>query len=170
MPIDDCPHSFETLTRKILPGHMCQMREAIESPMRMRHFGTKGVGSKTILSMMNRRDDFSGCYVLVRGRKPIYVGISRSVVNRLQGHVKGRDHYTATLAYQMAFASCRWDGSRSEAMEDKPFMRLFEAKKAVVSKLGVATVEIDDPVTLCLFEVYCAMKLDTARWNSFRTH
>jgi hypothetical protein len=34
----------------------------------------------------------------------------------------------------------------------------------------VATIPIENPVELYLFEVYAALALGTSRWNTFRTH
>ena len=56
------------------------MRKAILQPHSMIDFGTKGIGSKTILKKLKRHEDFSGCYALLEGRTPIYAGISRFVV------------------------------------------------------------------------------------------
>ena len=170
MPIDDCPHTFQALARDVLPAHMVRMREAIASPISMQDFGTKGIGPATILNRLQRDSDFSGCYVLLGGEEPIYVGISRKIVQRLLNHTRGRDYYTATLAYRMAKVEHPNAQTAKEAMKDAAFVALFESKKAHIASLNVAFIEIDDPIEMCLFEVYCAMELDTSRWNSFRTH
>ena len=170
MPIDDCPHTFQTLATDVLPAHMARLREAIASPISMRDFGTKGIGPATILKRLHRNSDFSGCYVLLDGGDPIYVGISRKIVRRLLDHTKGGDYYTATLAYRMAKVEHPNSQTANDAMKDAAFMALFESKKAHIASLNVAFIGLDDPIEMYLFEVYCAMELDTFRWNSFRTH
>ncbi len=170
MAIDDCPYSFQQLAAEILPAHMDRMRQALSSPHSMVEFGTRGIGEKTILKRLNRRSDFSGCYVLLEAKTPLYVGISRTIVQRLCSHVKGADYYTATLAYRMAVAEYPNRQTANQAMKDAEFMRLFAEKKEYLKALHVAFIEMTDPVEMYLFEAYCAMQLDTSVWNTFRTH
>ncbi len=170
MPIDSCPHTFRALANEMLPADMTRMRRAMSSPLNMLDFGTRGIGPKTILKKLDKQEDFSGCYVLLDGGVPVYVGISRSIVARLESHMKGADYYTATLAYRMAVVDFPHKLTANEAMKDAEFMRLFSAKRDLLRTFQVAFIEMHDPITMCLFEVYCAMELDTATWNSFRTH
>lgn len=170
MPIDDCPHTFHHLVTEILPAHMQRMRQAIGSPNALGQFGTRGIGPKTILKRWNRSTDPSGCYVLLDNDTPIYVGISRSIVQRLTDHIKGGDNFTATLAYKMARAEHPTSQTANDAMKDASFMSIFAKNKDYLTTLHVAFIDISDPIELCLFEIYCAMQLDTCRWNTFRTH
>src|SRR5687767_6266457 len=99
MPIDDCRHTFEELATRILPSHMDRMRHAMLDPAPMETFASKGVRECRV-SLANATEgskDFSGCYLLLEAGKPLYVGISRKVISRLRQHVKGRDHYSASL-------------------------------------------------------------------------
>ena len=170
MTIDGCNNSFDVLASEVLPARMERMREAIRQPHRMADYAVRGDGPKTILKRLNKQEDFSGCYVFLDDNTPIYVGISRSLVQRLLYHVKGADYYTATLAYRMARAEHGNAQTAKEAMKDADFMRLFGAKKDFLKTLRVAFIEMNDPIEMYLFEVYCAMQLDTSNWNSFRTH
>ena len=102
MPIDNCPYTFAELTKRVLPKQMAAMRRAMTRPEPMSLFDRTGIGPKAILDRLARSEDFPGCYVMMRGRSPVYVGISRVVVHRLIQHVKGRTHYDASLAYRMA--------------------------------------------------------------------
>lgn len=97
MAIDICNYTFADLAMRILPMHMERMRQAIENPYPMKLFGTKGIGPKAILQDLGRPTDFTGCYVLLEQTEPIYVGISRTIVQRLIQHVKGKTHYDASL-------------------------------------------------------------------------
>jgi hypothetical protein len=129
-----------------------------------------GLGVKSILLRLQKRADFSGCYVLLREGKAFYVGISRTVVQRLRQHVTGRTHYDASLAYQMATEKTGHTMKRVDAMQDAAFRVAFNGAKALLRDCGVAFIEIDNPLELYLFEAYCAMELDTCEWNTFRTH
>src|SRR5438093_1576918 len=102
MAIDGCTSSFAEMAATILPGHMARLRSALASPLPLSSFCTAGVGIKSILSQLDRHEDLSGCYVLLREGKPFYVGISRTVVQRLRQHVTGRSHFDASLAYLTA--------------------------------------------------------------------
>ncbi len=170
MPIDNCPYTFAELTTNILPKYMAVIRSSIGNPKPMSDFTVKGDGVATIAEKYNLKSDFSGCYVLIDNDKPIYVGISRFVLKRLRQHVIEISHNSATLAYKIA---CDWkphDMTRSEAMEDKEFMETFAEALKYINSLDVAFVVIENPVELYIFEAYCALELDTSKWNTFKTH
>jgi len=167
--IDGCPYSFQELANQRLPADMRRLREAMKSALPLSRFATPGMGPKAILQELNLSADFPGCYVFLEQGQPIYVGISQGVIRRILDHVKGRDHYTATLAYNMAFKDYPHQMTRKEAMRRKDFMAAFDQAKKSLAACDVAFIQIDDVVELYLFEVYAAMELDT-KWNSFRTH
>jgi hypothetical protein len=123
-----------------------------------------------MLGRLGRDRDFSGCYVLMRDRKPFYVGISRGVVGRLRQHGKGTTHFDASLAYRMACEKMPHELTRDEAMKDPDFRRAFDEAQTLIRHSSVAFVEISNPLELYLFEAYCAIELDTSEWNTFRTH
>ena len=102
MAIDACTHSFAEMAASVLPGHMAALRSALASPHSMSLFCKPGFGVKSILSQLRRSEDFSGCYVLLHDSTSLYVGISRSVIQRLRQHVTGTSHFDASLAYRMA--------------------------------------------------------------------
>ena len=170
MPIDACTSSFAEMATVVLPADMARLRLALAEPLAMSSFCVPGVGVKTILSRLRRSGDFSGCYVLLREGKPFYVGISRTVVQRLRQHVTGNTHFDASLAYLMATAKTGHDMKRSDAMQDAAFRIAFEKARALLRDCSVAFIEIENPLELYLFEAYCSMELDTCEWNTFRTH
>lgn len=170
MAIDNCRHSFQELVTNILPSHMKRMWNAIADPLPMQGFARKGVGPKSVLRQLGRKNDFAGCYVLLEGTCPIYVGISRTVVQRLLQHVKGKTHFDASLAYKIASEKHIHGQSRQVAMADPAFKDEFEKAKHYLKSLDVAFIEIENDLELYLFEVYCAMELDTSNLNTFRTH
>ena len=115
-------------------------------------------------------EDFSGCYVLIKGKQPVYVGISRRVLHRLYSHLRGTTHFRATLAFQMANADMDLKLTRKQKMGHKEFGRRFTQKRRQMRNWRVAWIQIENPVELHLFEVFCAMQLNTYKWNTFRTH
>ena len=170
MPIDSCGRTFQQMTDKFLPEYMTALRNSISNPSKMSLFCERGVGVKSILSTLGRSNDFSGCYVLLKDGQPFYVGISRTVVQRLQQHVKGNTHFDASLAYRMATNKFPHELTRNEAMADTEFREHFDIARTFLQNSSVAFIEIDNPLELYLFEAYCAMELDTCEWNTFKTH
>ena len=170
MPIDNCEFSFKELADNLLPDDMEKVRAAMSAPHSMSLFAQRGVGKNLVLKQLSLSHDFQGCYVLMDESGPVYVGISRSVIQRLIQHVKGKTHFDASLAYRMAAFNYSHDMSRGEAMKNPDFLQSFtEAGQRLVA-MNVAFVEIKNDVELYVFEVYCSMALDTAQWNSFKTH
>ncbi len=170
MPIDNCEFSFKELAESRLPNDMRKMRAAIGAPHSMSLFARPGVGKNVILRQVGLSHDFQGCYVLMDDSCPVYVGISRSVIQRLIQHVKGKTHFDASLAYRMASFNYSHDMSRGEAMKNADFLRFFVEARQRLAAMKIAFIEIGNDLELYLFEVYCSMALDTAQWNSFKTH
>jgi predicted GIY-YIG superfamily endonuclease len=170
MPIDACTSSFSEMAEAILPRNMARLRSALAAPRPMSEFCATGVGVKSILKALRQSDDFSGCYVLIREGKPFYVGISRTLIQRLRQHVTGKTHFDASLAYLMATDRTGHTMKRADAMKDAALMQAFNEAQALLRGCSVAFIEIDNPLELYLFEAYCAMELDTCEWNTFRTH
>jgi predicted GIY-YIG superfamily endonuclease len=170
MVIDDCKFTFSQLASDILPNHMERMRTAMLNPYPMTLFGTQGLGPRGILYHLSLLEDFTGCYVLIEKTFPIYVGISRSVIQRLIQHLKGQTHYDASLAYRIASENKAHGLQRKAAMKDSEFKNEFDRAKDYLKSMHVAFIEIKNDLELYLFEVYCAMDLKTVNWNTFRTH
>ena len=74
------------------------------------------------------------------------------------------------MAYLIATAAYPHEMQRAVAMKDEKFRLAFNAARAFLRTLHVAFVEIDCPVELYGFELYCSLELDTDQWNTFRTH
>jgi predicted GIY-YIG superfamily endonuclease len=142
----------------------------MQDPRLLAEFCRRGVGVKTILHGLEKPDDFSGCYVLLRDSTPFYVGISRGVVARLRQHGTGTTHSDASLAYTMARRKVPHKLTRSAAMKNPKFRRAFREARELLRSCSVAFIKIQNHLELYLFEAYCAMELDTYKWNTFRTH
>ena len=119
-----------------------------------------------------------GIYVLFENSKPIYVGRSNNIKQRLRDHSNpGSDHYSATFAFRLAAREyekkyCKSTKGilRKDLKNDRYFNILFLDAKARVSEMGIKTINIDDQITQTIFEVYAAMKLGTLEFNSFDNH
>jgi hypothetical protein len=170
LPIDECASTFTELGATVLPKYMQELRLAIQNSRSLSEFCTPGVGVRTIVKHLGHRDDFSGCYVLLKDGKAFYVGISQGVVARLRQHVTGKTHFDASLAYKMACDKITHSLTRADAMKSRPFRDAFEEAKNLLKGSSVAFIKIQNPLELYVFEAYCAMELDTFKWNTFRTH
>jgi hypothetical protein len=170
LPIDECANTFTELGATVLPKYMQEMRLAIQNSRALSEFCAPRVGVRTILKRLGHRDDFSGCYVLLNDGKPFYVGISQGVVARLRQHVTGNTHFDASLAYKMACEKITHSVTRAAAMQTPAFRKAFEEAKSLLKGSSVAFIKIQNPLELYVFEAYCAMELDTFKWNTFRTH
>ncbi|RUL80155.1 hypothetical protein EKH80_01620 [Dyella choica] len=126
--------------------------------------------TRELFGKVGRTKDFPGCYVFLDNGTPVYVGISRSVVKRLVQHLNSSSHFTASLAYKMASDELPHEMTRDEAMKDDKFSKLFCSAKERLQSMSVAYIEIENDLELYIFEVYASMRLDTSKWNTFRTH
>ncbi len=174
MAVDDCCLTFAELATQVLPAYMKQLRHRMAHALPLSAFAEKGVGPVTLGKRLGCEHDPRGCYVLLEGERPVYVGISKHVIARLMEHVRGSDHFTATLAYRIAVAEHPHTMTAQAAMNDSAFRAHFEAARASLLKWRVAFVEIENPLELYVFEAYCALELntgcDTGGWNTFATH
>ena len=115
--------------------------------------------------------DFKGLYVFLNDDSPFYVGISKGVIGRVFQHLKGHNHNTSTLAYNISLirhellTGERHSGTRNELN----FKTNVEPAKLFLSKQRIAFHHVNDTQELYLFEVYCAMKFQTLL-NKFETH
>ena len=170
MYVDQCQHTFEHLAQTVLPSYMKQLRSELEAPKTASLFCSPGRGPVTVARELGLDKDFPGCYVLMDGERPIYVGISRGVLSRLRQHFTGKTHFDASLAYAMAQRRIPTKGQRSIVMEQPVFQQAFSEAQAYLRTLYVAFIEIANPLELHVFEAYAAMSLGTHEWNTFRTH
>jgi len=170
MPIDNCTHTFEELTNTVLPEYFRQLQHRITTPLPASTFvGFKSV-TQSLLAELSRSTDFPGCYVFIDEDKPIYVGISRSVLKRLVQHLNFDSHYSASLVYRMATEDYPHEMKRDQAMKDEQFKAVFFSVQNRLRQMKVAFVEVTNDIELYLLEVFVAMRLDTDTWNTFRTH
>jgi hypothetical protein len=175
MSTGEGPARFEKICRDRLPDYLEIVGKRMDNPFPLSRIAVSGVGEKTALSMFAEAfgmpvSDFPGAYIFVENVGAIYVGISKHVVRRLVQHLKGKTHYSASLAYKMAAMDTGVTGRRSDNMNDPSFMDRFRASQERIGRCGVAVIEIDDPIELYLFEVFASLELGTLHYNHFETH
>jgi hypothetical protein len=166
MAIDGCTYSFEALAAQVLPAHFQRLQQAMKNPRLAQDFVGFGSASKALLGKVGRDEDFPGCYVFLVSGAPVYVGISRGLVKLLGQHLNSKSHLTASLVCRTAFKEYTHAMKREQAMQDDKFRQEFSR----LQKTSVAYIDIENDLELYTFGVYASMKLDTSRWNTFRTH
>lgn len=133
MAVDGYRRSFAYLTRTELPRLLKKLKAASRLPLRYQLLVGEGKGVSAILRAMGQKEVFSGAYLFLRNRKPIYVGISRNVAARLRSHLRGRSHFDASLAYMMAKGKTRLEGKRADLMRKTIFIRAFRDAQRTLS-------------------------------------
>jgi hypothetical protein len=123
MALDGCTYRFCELVTEVLPRYMETLRERLEHPWALESLTERGVGPVTFARRVGYDKDIMGCYVFVENARPIYVGISKHVFARVQEHVRGADHFTATLAYQMAVERYPHGTFAAIAIKERGFCR-----------------------------------------------
>ncbi|HWJ29377.1 MAG TPA: hypothetical protein VNS32_22750 [Flavisolibacter sp.] len=141
------------------------------------YFG-EGKGVRKALNLLveggyiEEKEDFKGLYVFVDGNLPFYTGISKGIVRRIIQHTKGHDHNTSSLAYRIGKDSYQKESGNYQKMTRKAFdfKNYAGNAKAFLQSKNVAFIKIEDDFELYLFEIYCAMELQTLMMNKFHTH
>ena len=118
----------------------------------------------------------AGIYLFSDGERYRYVGQTRDLRERLAQHVRpSGTHNSATLAFRMAVERAGMAGipvdaaTRAALQADPDFAAHFTRAKANVALWDVQYIELGDPVTRTVFEVYAHVALATDL-NSFDTH
>jgi hypothetical protein len=104
---------------------MERLRGALASPWPALAFAQIGTGPKAIAARFGLDGDLAGSYTLIDGTRPVYVGVSRSVLARVRQHVLGRSHFHASLAYLIAQRRLPTKGHRSKNTEVPEFRAAF---------------------------------------------
>lgn len=117
-----------------------------------------------------------GIYVLYENGKPMYVGrTKRQIAKRVLIHGRAcSKHNAASFAFLLAKEQARQEGvnlsrTRKELEDDEKFSAIFSRQKERISKMKVKSVQIADPETQAIFEIYASKMLET-KYNDFNTH
>lgn len=117
-----------------------------------------------------------GIYLFTENGKPMYVGQTRKLSQRLGYHTRpGAPQEQASFAFLLAKAEAKRHGitavgTRRQVAEHPEVLPLFEMAKKRVAAMDVRFIEIPDPHVRTVFEVYAALALGTGEFNSFETH
>jgi predicted GIY-YIG superfamily endonuclease len=161
--------SFTDVATDVLPRYFAELQRRMATPMALSDFAVSGTGVRRLLARAGRPADVAGLYVILEGERPIYVGISRRVFQRLREHVRGRTQFDGSLPYRIAAARQPHTQSRGAAMKDPAFRAAFDEAKRYLATLHAAVLEIADPTELYLLEVFTAMAFK-CELNTFETH
>ena len=159
---------FESIIKK-LPQYLRELTEPDSIPMEspaQRRFLRKSLPAS------------EGVYVLYEDDKPMYVGRSDRLADRLLEHGQpANGPESATFAFNLAYLKWRPETefanmSRRERQAFKlapEYDILFDESKERVRKMCVRAVGIENPFEQAVFELYAHVTLETP-FNSFRNH
>ncbi len=131
-------------------------------------------------SQLFERDDSvrfpdKGIYVFFEEGKPLYVGRSEGMKERVKQHGRrSSGHNSATFAFLLAKEMAEkteidLSQSREDLEKDPEFKPIYDRMKERVSKMQIKVVEVSGPIEQTFFEVYAALELETP-YNEWRTH
>lgn len=123
-------------------------------------------------ALRNNLPGDAGIYVLYEQTRPMYVGRSDNLKQRLLDHgLSSGGSETATFAFNLARENLPETNqlTRRELIQDSWFRSSFEASADRVKQMTVRAVVIEDAIEQTIFEVYVAMTLGTP-YNSFENH
>ena len=117
----------------------------------------------------------AGVYVFYEDDKPIYVGRSNCLKQRLQEHSRpSSTHNSAPFAFNLAKEAAQSKGlsvtiSRNLLENVPDFRGLFTQAKQRVWQMQIRAIMVENQVAQTIFEVYAALALKTP-YNDFTTH
>lgn len=113
--------------------------------------------------------DWSGkkaVYAFFEGEVARHVGRTRNLQRRIKGHL-ANSHYSASYAFaqartELGIKTSYRKGEGRPALFLRPdFREAFERQLSRLRSMEMRYLEIDDPLTQYLFELYAAMELQT---------
>jgi hypothetical protein len=116
-----------------------------------------------------------GIYLFGEGVTPIYVGETRNLRERLRQQTSPASRENqASLAWRIALAAASdarhpVSGTAKDIGADEQ-AEMFRSAKRRVAAMSVRFIELADPVTRAVFEVYAAQALGTDEFNPGETH
>jgi hypothetical protein len=115
-----------------------------------------------------------GVYVFLENDKPVYVGRTNRMRQRLLEHGRsGAGHNDASFAFKLAKEKAQKLGiakrTRAEFIADEQFKSVFSVERDRVASMSIKYIEIVDPVDQYLFELYASEILQTP-YNDFENH
>ena len=124
--------------------------------------------------------DKPGIYAFYEDVKPLYVGRSKQMRDRIMQHCRpSSGHTSTTFAFLLALAEAGekhtdcTNRTRAVLQKAPDFEPIYDAVKAKVRQMAVRVVEVTDPIEQSVFEIYAALRLPAIRpygYNDFETH
>ena len=117
-----------------------------------------------------------GIYLFTENERPIYVGQSRKLRQRMRSHTRlAARQNQASFAFNLAKRAAGEAGLeikrfRQVLADDPDFAAHFEEAKTRVRSMEVQFIELADPIERTLFEVYASLAPATTEFNKFETH
>ena len=122
-----------------------------------------------------------GIYVFYQSGKPLYVGRSDRMRERILEHGRPSSlHNSATFAFLLAIEMPTCKGidcagiTRDDLQIADDFKPLYDQAKERVRNMQVKVVQVDDAIEQSMFEVYATLHLKTTRdhggYNDFDNH
>jgi predicted GIY-YIG superfamily endonuclease len=132
------------------------------------------LGAEAVPASMASAPNLPGVYLFSEGDRPVYIGQSRKLRQRLRNHVRGTSHNQSTFAFARARAEALLDPSfsvglrRKELEADRRFAEILLRARLGVAAMKFRYVVEEDPNLRTVFEAYASMILGTE--NVFETH
>lgn len=132
--------------------------------------------NKAVFVSRNQLPVYSGIYVFYENGKPIYVGRSNNIRNRIQWHTReSSGSESASFAFNLAkmdySKKAEINKSRKELMQIEEFLEIFRAHKLNLATIDFKCVEVENDILQTMFEPYLAFKLKTYPINNtFENH
>jgi len=117
----------------------------------------------------------AGVYVFYEERKPLYVGRTNRIRQRIKEHSQeGRNDapFALRLGREVTGyteATYQKRGSRKDLLSKLDFREAFSEAKTRIREMDIRYVEETDQVKQALLEIYVTVALDTP-YNDFKTH
>ena len=115
-----------------------------------------------------------GVYVFYEDDKPLYVGRSNDMWQRIMTHGRnGAGHNQATFAFRLFQVKLDLpvghDSPNDRPKTAEEHADEFRKQKERVRNMTIRAVKITEDVVQYLFEAYAILALDTKRYNKFHT-
>lgn len=120
-------------------------------------------------SRSKNQNEIKGVYIFYNGKgKPVYAGISRTILRRIKQHFLGVEHNQASLAFLIARTEygLEYNGQRRHFPFDIHRKKIQSEMK---NNWGIKIIPIDDNYLLYFCEIILSCELKTY-WNTFETH
>ncbi|PJI07211.1 MULTISPECIES: hypothetical protein [Clostridium] len=139
-------NSFENII-KLLPLYL-------EKLLEQKEYLFADLTEGEIKKNFNTREPVSGVFIMFEKEKPVYVGRSKNLAQRIGIDLRAVSQSQATLTYKIM---------KSEAFE---FKTMEDTRNYMYKYFTTKMFRIDDEHERAIFQIYASMKLET-KYNNF---